>query len=181
MSWITPPTFADGNTVKTTDLNATLYSDMNYLFHYVKRKAADLTVSTNTTDADLNLQPVQFTIGEIWTYEFFLRYTATAGSSGIQFQVYGGPSAYPGMMSAIGPGATITQYAIGVNDSITTGVAPLFGASATTERVVIIRGICLPNVTTATLGLNVSPQTGGNNVTLKAGSWLLVERVKEAA
>lgn len=180
VTWPTLRTWVDGDPVRPADFNRVGDAE-NYLFRLQRYQTADQTVTVNTTINDLSMQDVLFVSGDVWIFKACILYTCVAGANGIQVQVYGGPNAQT--TAAIGHVAadrtTPATFRMLAGDDITTAIV-FEGPSSTTGRMLQIRGLTVVIITTATLGINFSPFSAGNNATILKGSWLIAERVVKA-
>jgi len=178
VAWTTPRTWTDGLPMRPDYFNTDVRDNQRYLYRIQKVQQADQTVTANTASTDL-LAGETFVNGDTWIFKFALLYTTVVGSNGIVFQVSGGPANGAGVIGSVcGNRTTPANVEMRVSDTITTAdfAAPLAAAGGKME----IRGVYVVIITTATLGLNFRPFTAGNNVTLKAGSSLIAERVVTA-
>jgi hypothetical protein len=176
VTWPTLRTWTDGDPVRPAYFNPVGDAE-NYLFRLHRRQAADQTVTVNTTIADLSMQDFIFTQGDFWIFKGVILYTNVAGANGVSVQVYGGPNVGAGWTASLhADRVTPANLKMDTQGSIGTALT-ISGPSTTTGGTIPIRGIYQVNVFSATLGINFSPFTVGNNATIKAGSWLIAERV----
>jgi hypothetical protein len=180
--WITPPTYVDDDVIRAPTFTTYVAQNLNYLYRISRRLTGDQIVSTNpgTPIGAFNTGLDKLRIGDTWIFKLKVFYTNVAGANGVQVLVHGGGSAQPGAIAYVGADrATPTSLRMTVAQSIT--LATVYtGPSSTTGAVMMWRGIIRPSAALPEMGVHFGPFTNGNNATIKAGSYLILERVEAA-
>jgi hypothetical protein len=178
VTWPTLRTWTDGDPVHAAYFDQ-VADAQNYLFRYHRRMTSDITVTSNTTLT--TLQPTILPVGDVYIFKAAIMYTSVVGSNGVKVATTIAPAA---------GGASGAVAYVGANNATPANVSMLAyqtisGAGSTdflapqtlTPALIQLRGIYIQDVVNASLSINFGPIIAGNNATMKAGTWLTVERV----